>query len=230
VRRARISSLRVVRARPPVEVVLPIAYYAVLLAELAGLIGLSRTRGFSAGDALGHGIGWAGTASMVLMHVYSLRRRVRALSSWGPIRAWLHVHIFLGLQGALLVTFHSLHLHSFVNLSGLTFGMTLLVVASGLFGRYLFSLLPKGVSGDRLSKQQIEAEIEALRGEEDQHQALRDAVRRREYLLKRLATLEKAERLFRNWTILHKPLTFVLLGTVVLHVYAHYVYAAQFSG
>jgi len=210
--------------------VLPAAYYAILVAELAALIWLSRTRTIRAGDAIGHGIGWAGTASMVLMHVYSVRRRVRAFARWGSIRTWLHVHIFLGLQGAMLVTFHSMHLQSLVNLSGLTLAMTLVVVASGLFGRYLFSHLPKSVSGERLTKQEIEREIDALRGDDEQHAALKAAVRRRDYLIRRLATLERAERLFRNWTILHKPLTFLLLGTVILHIYAHYVYAAGFSG
>jgi hypothetical protein len=42
--------------------------------------------------------------------------------------------------------------------------------------------------------------------------------------------LTAADRMFRNWHLLHKPLTFILLGSVVLHVVAHYIYAAQFSG
>ena len=44
------------------------------------------------------------------------------------------------------------------------------------------------------------------------------------------AVLTAAERLFRNWHLFHKPLTFVLLGAVVLHVVAHYIYAAGMSG
>jgi hypothetical protein len=49
-------------------------------------------------------------------------------------------------------------------------------------------------------------------------------------LARRLAMLTAAERVFRNWTILHKPLTYILAGAVVLHVISHYIYAAQFSG
>ncbi len=263
--------------------VLPAAYYSILALELVGLIALARARPFRAGDPLGHAIGWIGTGSMVLMHVYSIRRRVRALSRWGALRTWLHLHIFLGLQGALLVTFHSLHLTTVGNISGITIAMTLVVVASGLFGRYLFSLLPKGVSGERLSAVEIEREIDERRtevaarleahgdprwgdvfaprgegnarlrlaqlvredlrarravrelaalvdGKDEAGRALLAAVRRRALLERRLATLGTAERLFRNWTILHKPLTFVLLGAVLLHVFAHYLFAAQFSG
>jgi hypothetical protein len=272
---------------PPVEVVLPLAYYVVLASELCGLVALYRLRPITASDPIGHGIGWVGTISMCVMHVYSIRRRVRALSTWGRLRTWLQVHIFLGLQGALLVIFHSIHLHTIGNLSGITIVCTLVVVASGMFGRYLFALIPKNLSGERLSAFEVERELtelakplarsaqpdlEAALAEHGQATKLTGKVglarlvqedlrarralghieraiatarrsnptsdlelfalqlRRRAYLARRLAMLAGAERLFRNWTILHKPLTFILAGAVVLHVVSHYIYAAQFSG
>ena len=49
---------------------------------------------------------------MVMMHVYSLRKRVKALRDLGSLRHWLQFHIFMGLQGALLVTYHCLHLRA----------------------------------------------------------------------------------------------------------------------
>jgi hypothetical protein len=57
--------------------------------------------------------------------------------------------------------------------------------------------------------------------------ALAQATRRRGALARRLGMLTAAERLFRGWHLFHKPLTFVLLGAVILHVVAHYIYAAQ---
>src|SRR5688572_30518482 len=169
---------------------------------------------------------------MLVMHVYSLRRRVRAMARWGRIRSWLEVHIFLGLQGAMLVTFHSLHLSTLTNISGLTFALTLVVVCSGIFGRYLFAQLPKSISGERLSAAQVGEELAVLRalGGAADAAALHQVESRRASLERRLARLTRAERLFRNWTLLHKPLTFLLLAAVLLHVFAHYVYAAQFSG
>jgi hypothetical protein len=278
-------------AKPPVEVVLPLAYYLILVAEAAGLSYLYATHDVTAGGTPGHLIGWVGTASMLLMHVYSIRRRVRALSHWGKLSTWLHVHIFLGLQGAMLVTFHSAHLVTVSNISGATIICTLVVVASGMFGRYLFSLLPKGVSGQRLTVREIEGEIEELKqslrfsahptieaalkehaecqpitgkmgvgalikedlrarravklveqalkqvvlqpkpdGEKSDLELFAAGVRRRAFLARRLALLQGAERMFRNWHILHKPLTFILFGVVVLHIVSHYIYAAQFSG
>jgi hypothetical protein len=268
-------------------VVLPTIYYLVLAGEAGALAWFYATHVVSAGDRIGHSIGWIGTASMCLMHVYSVRRRVRALFGWGRLSTWLHVHIFLGLQGAMLVTFHSLHLKTAWNISGITIVIVLIVVCSGIFGRYLYSLLPKKVSGERMSAREIEEEmadiapllersaqpaIEAAMAEHGAAQplvgklgfrrlveedlrarralahlerALTEArrrpgspdlddfvvlMRRRALLARRLAMLTGAERLFRGWHVFHKPLTFLLLGAVVLHVVAHYVYAAQFSG
>ena len=150
--------------RPPMEAVLPRFAYGLLLAELATLVFVEHHHGaqMQPSHALGMAIGWVGTASMILMHVYSIRRRVRALSRWGKLSRWLQLHIFLGLQGALLVTFHSLHLSTLSNLSGVTFGLTLIVVMSGIFGRYLFSMLPKGIAGERLGARQVEAELAEL--------------------------------------------------------------------
>ncbi len=261
-------------------------YYVVLLGEAGALLWLYWSREVPAGGMLGHSIGWVGTGSMCLMHVYSIRRRVRALHGWGRLSTWLHVHIFLGLQGAMLVTFHSAHLQTLSNISGLTIALTLVVVGSGMFGRYLYSLLPKSVSGERLTAREIEAELAELapslqrsaqpdlekamaeygqaaplgklsfrallaedvrarralahleqvirtarrRGGSSELDEFADAMRRRALLARRLAMLTGAERTFRFWHILHKPLTFLLLGAVVLHVVTHYIYAAAFTG
>ena len=275
------------RLKVPVEVVLPTIYYAILLIEAGALLGLTLL------DKLppfaSYALGWAGTASMLLMHVYSLRKRVRAMFGWGRLSTWLHVHIFLGLQGAMWVCFHSAHLQTLQNISGITIIAVLVVVASGMMGRYLFSLLPKGLSGERLSARQIEQEIAELEprfrasaqpaieaaiaeyaakraitgklgfidlvredfrsrralshlmaatkqvvrsqkhGGSSELEDFAALVKRRADLARRLAFLQGAEQMFRRWHLFHKPLTFLLLGAVVLHVVAHYIYAAQFS-
>jgi hypothetical protein len=270
----------------PAEVVLPTPLYAVLALELVALVIVYRGD-VPASSPLGHGIGWAGTASMLIMHVYSVRRRVRALAHLGKLRYWLQFHIFMGLQGALLVTFHSVHLKTVGNIAGITIVLTLIVVLSGIFGRYLFSLIPKNLNGERLGAREIEAElaemapvfkrsaqpsIEAAVAEIEKatpldqkaslielvkedlrarrafahlnhaiRQARRssssgeleefcDLMRRRGLLARRLAMLTGAERLFRNWTVMHKPLTYLLAGAVVLHIVAHYIYGSGMYG
>lgn len=292
----------------PTEVVLAAPLYALLIAEVIGLAWLYATQSVSASSTLGRSIGWIGIASMLAMHVYSVRRRVGALRGWGPLRVWLQLHIFLGLQGALFVLFHSLHVHTFGNLAGITLALTVIVVCSGIFGRYLFSIIPKTLSGERMTATEIEDELRATQerisakhkaagGEALGYQAtvpataaavdapttpailaaieapqrldqklpltalikedlrtrrmlaeLRRATReekrkatspemaelaeltlRRGMLARRLAMLAAADRLFRNWTVLHKPLTYLLAGSAILHVIAHYIYAAQYG-
>src|SRR5438094_505158 len=82
------------------EAVLPAWAYALLAAEVGALVWLHYAHPEeSGGDRYSFELGWAGLGSMVLMHVYSLRRRVRAMAGMGKLRSWLRFHIFLGLQG-----------------------------------------------------------------------------------------------------------------------------------
>jgi hypothetical protein len=90
---------------------------------------------------LGHGYGIAGTALILTNLLYLVRRRFARLSV-GSLRAWLDVHVFTGLFGGMLVLFHS----AFQVRSGIamvTVGALLVVIGTGLLGRYLYSLSPK---------------------------------------------------------------------------------------
>ena len=297
---AEAGETRAPSAKPPGEVVLPLPLYLLLLAEVAGVAFL-RTRHpeESGGERWSLLIGWVGTASMCVMHVYSIRRRVRALSHWGKLRYWLYFHIFCGLQGALFVTYHSLHMLIVGSLfARINIACVFVVVLSGIYGRYLFGMLPKGLSGERLSAHQVDKELSEVT-EEVRRSAptpeLADAIakfasgerltgrlglfalvredlrsraslrglntalasalsrsadkatgadlaqahklegfvasaRRRVLLSRKLVTLQASEAIFRTWTIFHKPLTFVLLGTTLLHVLAHYLYTAGAYG
>ena len=81
---------------------------------------------------------------------------------------WLHLHIFLGLQGILLSYLHCLPLFwrhgppillnpGMLNLYALT-----VVFLSGLFGRYLYAQVPKTLGGQHLSARELDAELAAL--------------------------------------------------------------------
>lgn len=98
-------------------------------------------RTLSPSSNLGHGYGIAGTALILTNLLYLVRRRFARLSV-GSLRAWLDVHVFTGLFGGMLVMFHS----AFQARSGIamvTVGALLVVIATGLLGRYLYSLSPK---------------------------------------------------------------------------------------
>jgi hypothetical protein len=98
-------------------------------------------RMLSPSSNLGHGYGIAGTALILTNLLYLVRRRFARLSV-GSLRAWLDIHVFTGLFGGMLVLFHS----AFQMRSGIaivTVGALLVVIATGLLGRYLYSLSPK---------------------------------------------------------------------------------------
>ena len=98
-------------------------------------------RELSPSSNLGHGYGIAGTALILTNLAYLVRRRFARLSV-GSLRAWLDVHVFTGLFGGMLVMFHS----AFQVRSGIamvTVGALIVVILTGLLGRYLYSLSPK---------------------------------------------------------------------------------------
>lgn len=93
------------------------------------------------GSNLGHGYGIAGTALILTNLLYLVRRRFARLSM-GSLRAWLDVHVFTGLFGGMLVLFHSaFQVRSLVAV--VTVGSLLVVIATGVLGRYLYSLSPR---------------------------------------------------------------------------------------
>ena len=58
---------------------------------------------WKSGGLMGHRLGIIGSSMMVLMLLYSVRKRVKWLRRLGPLSNWLDLHIFLGVIGPLLV-------------------------------------------------------------------------------------------------------------------------------
>ncbi len=98
-------------------------------------------RVLSPGSPVGHGYGVVGTGLIMTNLLYLARRRLPRLQV-GSMRTWLDMHVFTGLLGSLLVLFHSaFQLRSPV--ASLTAGALLLVVLSGVVGRYFYGLAPQ---------------------------------------------------------------------------------------
>jgi len=117
-----------------------------------------------ASTPIGLWLGTLGLLSMILMLVYSIARRSRALRRMARLSYWLHFHIFLGLQGALFVFFHCLPLLARAQLQLLNPGLlnaaaVSIVVGSGLFGRYLYAQMPKTLGGQHLERKELDAAL-----------------------------------------------------------------------
>ncbi len=72
--------------------------------------------------------------------LYSLRK-LRSDARWGSTAAWLRFHMVTGLVGPYMVLLHTAM--RFSGLAGLAMLLTVVVVASGLIGRYIYTLVPR---------------------------------------------------------------------------------------
>ncbi len=107
------------------------------------------------GGPVGHGVGVAGTTMMLLLLLYSARKRCRFMCGWGALSRWLDIHIWMGVVGPLLVIVHtSFRVRGLVALS---FWSMIAVALSGVLGRYLYLQIPRTRAGDAMTLEQIEA-------------------------------------------------------------------------
>ena len=95
---------------------------------------------------IGYGYGVAGTFLIFTNLLYLARRR---LAKWnmGSVKTWLDVHVFTGLAGALFISFHSTF-KARSTMAQVTTLSLLLVVITGLVGRFLYALIPRGADID----------------------------------------------------------------------------------
>lgn len=122
---------------------------------------------FSPTGTVGHGYGVVG-ATMIALGVvgYMARKRIGFLARAGSLRHWLQVHIFLCTLGPFLVLLHTTF--KFGGLVSVAFWSMALVVASGVFGRFIYVRIPKTLNGrflglDTLGRR-IDEVTERLRG------------------------------------------------------------------
>jgi len=96
---------------------------------------------------LGHGLGIVGFLMMLSTEtLYTLRKRATRFAL-GPTRLWLQVHVFTGIVGPLLVVLHAGG--RFHGLAGILTALTILIVASGFVGRYIYTAVPRTLDGGR---------------------------------------------------------------------------------
>jgi len=109
---------------------------------------------FAPSGLVGQGMGIVGTLMIAVGVIsYGLRKRVRALARVGKLRDWLHVHIFLCLLGPFLVLLHTSF--KFGGLVAIAFWSMVLVVASGVFGRWVYVWIPKTANGRFLGREEV---------------------------------------------------------------------------
>jgi hypothetical protein len=113
---------------------------------------------------VGHGYGIAGMLMMLIgVMLYSSRKRISFLANAGNLGNWLQFHIFLCTLGPFLVLLHTTF--KFGGIVSIAFWSMAVVVASGVFGRYVFARIPKAMDGSFRGLQEITAQGRELEAE-----------------------------------------------------------------
>jgi hypothetical protein len=177
-----------------------LAYALAAIVAVTALYGVaySQASAFPAASSfVGHGIGIAGFILMLMTATLYSLRKLRTDARWGTTAAWLKFHMVTGLVGPYMVLLHTSL--KFNGLAGLATLLTVVVVVSGVVGRYLYTRVPRTAEG-----------LEAAAGDDDRE--------RRGRLLKRRKALA-------TWHTFHVPLTWVLFIAAFIHVVAALYYA-----
>lgn len=165
----------------------------LLLTGLYGMVTLFTRQVPPASELFGHGIGIAGFVFMLMTEtLYSLRKRSRSVR-WGRMANWLQLHIFTGLVGPFMVLLHTSW--KFNGLAGVTTLFTVIIVISGIVGRYIFTRIPRTLDG---------LEMEGNLSQE---------------------ALQRARRLLALWHTIHIPIGIVLFISAFVHIGAALYYA-----
>jgi hypothetical protein len=108
----------------------------------------------------------AGLVSLLIflfLWLYPLRKKFRSLAWTGTIARWLDVHIAAALVLPVIAAIHASW--RFQGVIGLGFWSMMVVVLSGVVGRYLYVHIPRSATGLELSAEEITAERRRLMAE-----------------------------------------------------------------
>ena len=186
-----------------------------------------------AGSLVGHIIGILGAIIIGFALLYPIRKRI--LGKKGKANP-LNTHILYGLVGASLGTIHSAHKFS-SPIGVLTFLALLLVVLSGIVGRFLYRNVNRQLREQKKDLSLLKNHLKSLKqdlavclaepadeGEEDSgivkekcNDLLQQAYSIAELEMS-VGVFDKTKRLFSKWVHVHYALTFFLVTMLVVHV------------
>jgi len=111
--------------------------------------------------ALGHGLGIIGTLMMIVgVSTYMIRKRYRKFFNIGYLKHWLEFHIFLCSVGPVLVLYHTAF--KFGGIVSVSFWSMVLVVLSGVVGRFIYLQIPRTIQGQEISVNELNSIKEKL--------------------------------------------------------------------
>ena len=142
----------------------PILWSLVVAALVVWGMNAHLERYLAPDRGVGYWLGIAGGSMMLLLLIYSARKRAHWLRWMGSIPAWFQIHMVLGVVGPLLVLFHANFQLGATNSNVALFSM-LLVAGSGVIGRYIYTRLHAQLDGTEDSLEELQAVAERIRSQ-----------------------------------------------------------------
>jgi hypothetical protein len=109
---------------------------------------------------VGQSAGLLALAVFLFLWLYPLRKRFKSLAWTGSVGRWLDVHVVAAIGLPLLLTAHAAWRSE--GLIGLGFNAILVVCASGVVGRYLYTRIPRTKAGMELTRDEVSRERATL--------------------------------------------------------------------
>ena len=103
----------------------------------------------------GHGFGIVGSFMMIFgVASYMIRKRIRLFSRLGILKYWLEFHIFLCSVGPIFILYHTAF--KFGGIVALSFWSMVIVVFSGIVGRYIYIQIPRTIQGNEIGLSELQ--------------------------------------------------------------------------
>jgi hypothetical protein len=115
-----------------------------------------------------------GSFLMLVLLLYSARKRLRSMQRAGNIRYWLNYHIWMGVTGPLLVILHTTF--KFGGIVSISFWSMIAVALSGVLGRYIYIQIPRAMNGEELSERELDQMDQELTARLRERYRVRDEV------------------------------------------------------
>jgi len=109
---------------------------------------------FKSSGVYGQGLGIIGTLMILFgVTIYIARKRYNFLSRYLRLKYLLEFHIFLCVLGPILILFHTAF--KFGGIVSIAFWSMVVVVLSGIIGRYIYIQIPRTIEGRELSLSEV---------------------------------------------------------------------------
>lgn len=196
---------------------------------------------------IGHGLGIFGTLILLIgLFSYMARKHLKLFSRLGTLKYWLEFHIFMCTLGPVLILFHTSF--KFGGLVSVSFWSLVIVVASGVIGRFIYLQIPHSLDGRELTIEEVQAIekdlaillkdkydiviselnsakyhslVEAFRAKNlppEEFKRFKLLINNQRRLSKRIQRLATMQNFFRYWHVAHLPFALIMLVVMVIHV------------